>query len=85
MSNRIKLRKVIAEALAVPDDVVTDELSYNAIREWDSVAHLGLITAVEHAFAVMLDPEDITTMGNVNAIVCVLRAKGIDFETGPAK
>ncbi len=79
MANRSKLRQVVAEAFGVDEAVVTDALSYNAIREWDSVAHLGLVTAIEHAFAVEFEPDDITAMADVATIVGVLRAKGVDF------
>ena len=79
MANRRKLRQVVAVAFGVDEAVVTDALSYNAIREWDSVAHFGLVAAIEHAFAVEFEPDDITAMVDVATIVGVLRGKGVEL------
>lgn len=39
-------------------------LEYKGIREWDSVGHMGLITALESAFDIVLDPEDIIDLSS---------------------
>lgn len=38
-------------------DLVT--LKYHDVPEWDSVGHMMLITAIEEAFDIMFDTEDI--------------------------
>ncbi len=64
MENREKLVKVFAEALGVKEDVITNELQYNSIPEWDSVAHMSLIAEIEDAFDIMLDTDDIIDMSS---------------------
>ena len=35
------------------------ELAYQSVPAWDSVGHMGLITALEEAFDIMIDMDDI--------------------------
>ena len=37
----------------------TEGLEYQAISEWDSVGHMSLIAALEDAFDIMIDTDDI--------------------------
>lgn len=60
-----KLTQCFSEALGVASSVITDELTYNSIPEWDSVAHMTLIAALEDAFDIMLDTDDIIDMSSV--------------------
>ena len=64
MENKEKLVKVFAEALGVKEEMITDELQYNSIGEWDSVAHMSLIAELEDAFDIMLDTDDIIDMSS---------------------
>lgn len=34
-------------------------LTYQGIPTWDSVGHMGLMSAIEEAFDIMLEPDDI--------------------------
>jgi acyl carrier protein len=34
-------------------------LEYQAIPEWDSVGHMSLVAAIEEAFDIMMDTDDI--------------------------
>lgn len=36
-----------------------EKLKYQSIPQWDSVGHMSLITALEDAFDIMFDTEDI--------------------------
>lgn len=35
------------------------KLEYQSIGDWDSVGHMGLIAALEDAFDIMMDTDDI--------------------------
>lgn len=59
------LAEVFAESLMIPAASVTDELAYQGIKEWDSVAHMVLVTALEDNFGIMLDTDDIIAMSSV--------------------
>lgn len=63
-----KLHEIVARALILDPSQVTDELQYNSIPEWDSVAHMALIAELEDAYNVMLDTDDIVAMSSVGRI-----------------
>ena len=59
-----QLKKIFAESLDVSEDTITDTLEYGEIPEWDSVAHMGVIAAIEEAFDIMIDTEDVIDMSS---------------------
>lgn len=59
-----KLQNLFAESLGVPLETVVDDLKYSEIAEWDSVAHMALIAAIEEAFDIMIDAEDVIDMSS---------------------
>jgi acyl carrier protein len=64
MGNTEKLRQVFAEALAIDLSRITHDLRYATIPEWDSVAHMALVAAIEAAFDIMLDTDDVIDMSS---------------------
>lgn len=59
------LTTVFAETLGIAEDTVTDELSFNTIPEWDSVAHMNLIAAIEAAYDIMMETDDVIDLSSV--------------------
>lgn len=59
-----KLREIFAGSLNLKPNEVTDELTYNTIHQWDSVAHMALIAAIEEGFDIMIDAEDVIEMSS---------------------
>lgn len=59
-----KLRSTFAESLDIDESIVTDNLRYAEIAQWDSVAHMALIAAIEEAFDIMIDTEDVIDMSS---------------------
>lgn len=58
MSNYEKYLTVFKETFSVSEEEAA-ALEYQAISEWDSVGHMGLIAALEDAFGIMMDTDDI--------------------------
>ena len=58
MSNYEKYVNAFVEGLEVDADKV-EGLEYQSIAEWDSVGHMELISAIEEAFDIMMDTDDI--------------------------
>ena len=42
----------------------TKGLKYQDIEAWDSVGHMGLIAAIEEAFGIMMDADDIVDLSS---------------------
>ena len=58
MTNYEKYLNVFTETFGVDADKAKG-LEYQAISEWDSVGHMGLIAALEDTFDIMMDTDDI--------------------------
>jgi acyl carrier protein len=77
MNNEKKLKEVFATSLGIDKNLVTDDLKYNSISEWDSVAHMTLIAAIEDEFDVMLDTDDIIDMSSFKKAKEILEKYGV--------
>lgn len=58
MTNLEKYINAFVESLEVEAEGV-EKLEYQAIEAWDSVGHMGLVAAIEDAFDIMMDTDDI--------------------------
>ena len=63
MNNLEKYRNAFVEGLGISDDQV-DGLTFQSIPEWDSVGHMGLIAALEEAFDIVFDTDDIVDLSS---------------------
>ena len=58
MSNQEKYDQAFTDTFAVKKEDLPG-LSYQSIEAWDSVGHMQLIAALEDAFDIMFDTDDI--------------------------
>ena len=58
MSNLEKYNNAFIENLQVSEEQLP-ELKYQGVELWDSVGHMTLMAALEDAFDIMLDTDDI--------------------------
>lgn len=58
MTNLEKYIAAFQENLGVSEDEL-ENLEYQGIAAWDSVGHMSLMAALEDAFDIMLDTDDI--------------------------
>ncbi|MGN7998787.1 acyl carrier protein [Sphingomonas sp. 22176] len=72
------LHEIVARALMLDRSAITDDLKYNSIPEWDSVAHMALIAELEAAYDVMLDTDDIVAMSSVGTIRELLKKYDVE-------
>ena len=79
MDNGEKLRQVFAEALGIQKDIVQDTLEYNSIPEWDSVAHMSLVAALDETFDTMLDTDDVIDMSSFAKAREIMKKYGVEF------
>ena len=54
-----KYNNAFIESLGVEANVINDELKYNEIDEWDSIGHMTLVAALEEAFNITFETDDI--------------------------
>ena len=63
MTNLEKYNKAFMDSFDVTEDQLPG-LTYQEITTWDSVGHMGLIAALEDAFDIMMDTEDIIELSS---------------------
>jgi acyl carrier protein len=78
VTNCDRLRKLIAEVLHVPEELVTDGMTLLSTESWDSFAHLELIATIESEFRVNLSADDIASMTSFTAIRTALVGQGVE-------
>lgn len=58
MTNYEKYLNVFKATFGIEEEAAKC-LEYQSISDWDSVGHMGLIAALEDAFDIMMDTDDI--------------------------
>jgi len=58
MTNLEKYNNAFIETFEIGEDQL-EGLKYQGIGAWDSVGHMGLVAAIEDAFDIMMDTDDI--------------------------
>ncbi len=63
MNNIEKYNNAFMETFEITEDVLPG-LKYQDITAWDSVGHMSLIAALEDAFDIMMDTDDIIDLSS---------------------
>lgn len=74
-----KLKLIFAEVLNIEEAIITDNLAYNSIPEWDSVAHMALVAEIDDQFDIMLDTDDVLDMSSFAKAKEILKKYDIEF------
>lgn len=79
MSNKEKYDNVFIQCFSVTKDVLNDEFVYQCVPAWDSVGHMGMIAALEDAFGIMMETEDIVEFGSYTIGIEKLKKYGVEI------
>jgi acyl carrier protein len=74
-----RLKDAFVTALGLPAGYDVTGLEYRSIAEWDSLAHLALVTTIETTFDVMFDTTDVLGLSSFSAAIAILQRHGIEF------
>jgi acyl carrier protein len=74
MSNSVdeRIKRIVCSTLQISEDRYSEELAAGSIPEWDSVAQVGLIMAVEAEFSVSFDVADAVDVESVGDLLLLL-------------
>ncbi|MFD1542385.1 acyl carrier protein [Nonomuraea guangzhouensis] len=81
MSQLDRLRGVFRASLSLPVDTDVDGLHYRAIPQWDSLAHMALVAAMEDEFTIMIDTDEMIDMSSFAKAAELLEKHGADAVT----
>ena len=72
MTIAARVHSILAEELALDVTTIGPDISYNMIPEWDSVAHMYLIIALEETFGINFGDTEIAGLTTVSAIIAAV-------------
>ena len=72
-----KLKYILAKVLLIDESKISDGMSRKSVKEWDSMAHLMLVSEIESAFEVTMDDDDIMEIQTLGDIKKTLQKLGI--------
>jgi acyl carrier protein len=72
-----RVTKVFSDVLGISSDSITDETSPDNTAQWDSMAAMNLVVAIEDEFDIRLSTAEIISMRDVAIVRKVLQSKGI--------
>ena len=78
MTDLEKYTNAFSEALGVPAEEVS-ALVYGESASWDSVGHMTLIAALEDAFDIMVDMDDIIDLSSFEKGKEILRKYDVEL------
>lgn len=59
MTNKQKYDKIFMDSFSLEESALGDGLVYNMIPAWDSIGHMTMIAALEEAFNITMETDDI--------------------------
>jgi len=78
MTNLEKYENAFTETFEIGKDKLA-ALEYQAIPQWDSVGHMTLMAALEDAFDIMLDTDDIIDFSSFEKGKEILKKYGVEI------
>lgn len=79
MTNLEKYNDIFAQVFSAKVEELGDNYCKETVPAWDSVHQLNVISLMEEAFDLMLDPEDIMACTSYNAGKEILAKNGIEL------
>lgn len=69
----VKATALLAEALMLKPTEINNKTALGQTPQWDSLAHMRLILAVEEELGHLLSPQDIVSIGSFDDVCTLLR------------
>ena len=63
-----KIRAVLAQALNLPLEEITSQLSFGDLPQWDSLGHMEVMMRLEEHFGIEINADTIANLTSVDAI-----------------
>jgi len=79
MSNLEKYNNVFIDCFSVTPDMLNANFTYQCVAAWDSVGHMGMIAAIEEAFNIMMETDDIIDFSSYTVGMEKLKKYGVVF------
>ncbi|WP_430108794.1 acyl carrier protein [Paenibacillus sp. B1-33] len=78
----MRCEEILSAVTGVPEAQLNDDSGRDNVMEWDSLAHINLITALEETYEVSFTIEEIQQMKTIGDVKAMLKQKGIETLAG---
>jgi len=68
-----RLRQIMANVFNLPTNEINDDTSPENTEQWDSIAHLNLVTSIEEEFEIVFSEDQISEMLNFKLIILIIK------------
>lgn len=69
-----RVQALLAEAIQVPPELVTPDLAFGDLPQWDSLGHMEVMLRLEEQFGVVIDTDTIARLISIPEICKYLEA-----------
>ncbi len=73
MDLMIRVRNIFREIFDDDELFISEETMYSDIEDWDSIAHVKLVLAIEEEFGIRLTTEEVTSIKSVGGFVAAIQ------------
>lgn len=78
MKNKQKYIDIFISSLSIDKKKFNEKLKYNDIPEWDSIAHMTLMSDLEEGFKISINTDDIIDFSSFKKGIQILKKYKID-------
>lgn len=75
MTNLEKLNQIFCDVYSVEESALNEDFVNTNVETWDSIHQLSMVAAIEEAFDLMMDAEDILEMTSYVNVKNLLTSK----------
>ena len=75
MTNLEKLNQIFCEVYSVEESALNEDFVNTNVETWDSIHQLSMVAAIEEAYDLMMDAEDILEMTSYVNVKNLLASK----------
>lgn len=71
-----QVQSLLAEAIQVPPDMVTSDLAFGDLPQWDSLGHMEVMMRLEERFGIEINADTIAELVSIQEICRFLQEHG---------
>ena len=71
-----RVQALLAEAIQVPPDLVTPDLAFGDLPQWDSLGHMEVMMRLEDQFGIEISADTIAELISIPEICTYLQEQG---------
>ena len=72
------IQKLLAKAIQVPPDMVTPDLAFGDLPQWDSLGHMEVMMRLEEKYGIEVSADTIAELISVPEICTYLQERGYE-------